>query len=277
MALPININELITGKTVEWERIEFREGWNPERTLRISCAFANDFNNWGGGYIILGVVENRGQPIFPPRGYDNDSTIEVRIFPSRIDIISFPGPLPPIDKESLEKFSFDVRKYRNRRVGEFLKELHLTEGRSTGIPKILKTLERNGSPKPIFKTDNERSYFKITFKIHPDFNLPEAEPTAPDQRQDSTKLALSWDQVGTKSGLSRHQMEDLLKQCQSEQQLTDLMSYFNWKNRTKFRNKFINPLLEMELISLTIPDKPNSPNQKYVTTAKGNALLEIIE
>jgi len=30
MALPININELIHGSTVEWERIEFKEGWNPD-------------------------------------------------------------------------------------------------------------------------------------------------------------------------------------------------------------------------------------------------------
>ena len=48
MALPINISELINGKTIEWERIEFRKGWNPERTLRTITAFANDFNNWGG-------------------------------------------------------------------------------------------------------------------------------------------------------------------------------------------------------------------------------------
>lgn len=27
MPLPININELIHGSTVEWERIEFKEGW----------------------------------------------------------------------------------------------------------------------------------------------------------------------------------------------------------------------------------------------------------
>jgi len=59
MALPININQLISGKTVEWERIEFREGWNPERVLKTICAFANDFNNWGGGYIILGISESR--------------------------------------------------------------------------------------------------------------------------------------------------------------------------------------------------------------------------
>lgn len=29
MALPVNINELINGRTVEWERIEFKKGWNP--------------------------------------------------------------------------------------------------------------------------------------------------------------------------------------------------------------------------------------------------------
>ncbi len=28
MALPINIDQLINGQAVEWERIEFKEGWN---------------------------------------------------------------------------------------------------------------------------------------------------------------------------------------------------------------------------------------------------------
>lgn len=70
MPLPINISELITGKTVEWERIEFREGFNPERLIRTICAFANDFNNWGGGYLILGITEQNGQPILPPVGLE---------------------------------------------------------------------------------------------------------------------------------------------------------------------------------------------------------------
>jgi len=30
MALPINIKELVHGKVVEWERLEFKAGWNPE-------------------------------------------------------------------------------------------------------------------------------------------------------------------------------------------------------------------------------------------------------
>ena len=68
MALPVNISALITGKTVEWERIELRKGWHPERTIKTITAFANDFNNWGGGYIILGIEEKNGAAILPPTG-----------------------------------------------------------------------------------------------------------------------------------------------------------------------------------------------------------------
>ncbi|NOY57768.1 MAG: hypothetical protein GXO75_02385 [Calditrichaeota bacterium] len=124
------------------------------------------------------------------RGYDNDSPIEVRIYPDRMDIISFPGPLPPLDKLKLQKLQIDVRKYRNRRVGEFLKELHLTEGRSTGIPTILREMEKNHSPAPVFETDDERSYFKTTFSVHPEFLKPDSEGPAPDSV--GTKLAPSW-------------------------------------------------------------------------------------
>lgn len=52
MALPINIDDLINCRTVESERIEFKEGWNPEEVIRPLCAFANGINNWGGGYIV---------------------------------------------------------------------------------------------------------------------------------------------------------------------------------------------------------------------------------
>jgi ATP-dependent DNA helicase RecG len=67
-ALPINIDELLKGQIVEWERLEFKEGWNPEAFIRTVSAFANDINNWGGGYLILGVKEELGQPVFPPVG-----------------------------------------------------------------------------------------------------------------------------------------------------------------------------------------------------------------
>ncbi len=42
MSLPINIKDLLHGKPVEWERLEFKAGWNPEAVLHTLCAFAND-------------------------------------------------------------------------------------------------------------------------------------------------------------------------------------------------------------------------------------------
>ncbi len=68
MGLPINIEELIHGQAIEWDRLEFKKGWNPEDILHSICAFANDINNWGGGYVIVGIAEDEGRPILPPEG-----------------------------------------------------------------------------------------------------------------------------------------------------------------------------------------------------------------
>lgn len=104
------------------------------------------------------------------KGYDVREPIEVRIENGTIEIISHPGPDRSVTIEGLKNFKVTNRRYRNRRIGEFLKELHLTEGRNTGFKKILNALERNGSPKPEFETDDEHSYFISRFFIHEGFN-----------------------------------------------------------------------------------------------------------
>ena len=68
--LPINIDDLLRRRTVESERIEYKEGWNPEVVLHTLCAFANDFHNLGGGYVVIGVAEENGQPKLPPVGLE---------------------------------------------------------------------------------------------------------------------------------------------------------------------------------------------------------------
>jgi len=77
MPLPIDISALLAGSLVESERLEFKEGWNPESLLHTLCAFANDFHNLGGGYVIIGVAEKNGHAQMPPVGLD----------PKRIDAI----------------------------------------------------------------------------------------------------------------------------------------------------------------------------------------------
>ena len=52
--LPINLEDLLRRRRVEGERIEYKKGWNPDAIIRTICTFANDFENLGGGYVIIG-------------------------------------------------------------------------------------------------------------------------------------------------------------------------------------------------------------------------------
>ena len=65
MSILISIEKLLSGNFVEGTRMEFKEGWNPKTIMRSVCAFANDFENEGSGYIIVGVVEENGKPVRP--------------------------------------------------------------------------------------------------------------------------------------------------------------------------------------------------------------------
>ena len=102
------------------------------------------------------------------RSYEIRELVEIRIHPDKIEILIFPGPDRSIKQSDIDKGILVARRYRNRRIGEFLKELKLTEGRCTGIPKIRIAMKNNGSPEPVFETDDERSYFLTTLMIHPE-------------------------------------------------------------------------------------------------------------
>lgn len=541
MALPINIKELLNGKVVEWERLEFKKGWNPEDTLHSICAFANDINNWGGGYIIIGVEEKNDTPILPPNGlqqnqldsiqkklheichrltpkyfpvvepyfymnkhilivwvpggdvrpykapetlmkgsqyfswirrysksvkakneeeqllfslsekipyddrinhhadinnfelnlikeflqeinsdftiqsntsieeishvlqigrgpqeyfkpvnvgllfftsdpakffpytkieivefldeigdnliektftgplhiqirsclqyiknsiikekvqkvngkaesnrlynypyeaieealvnavyhksYELREPVEVSIKQDMIEILSFPGPLPPIDNDSLKQFRVTARCYRNRRIGDFLKELHLTEGKATGFPKIRRSMKINGSPDPIFEMDKDRTYFLTTLQIHPNFKLGPSSDQVTDQV--GTKSVLSRDQVMSQANL--HENNELigslvlslsqacpklakpeihaiiLLYCFDPRKITEIMAIVKQTNRSRFKKIYIDKLIELNFLEYTNPNKVIDPNQKYRLTEPGKLLLEKIE
>lgn len=118
------------------------------------------------------------------KGYDVREPVEVRVEPDRIIIISHPGADRSISQEGLREYRVYSRRYRNRRIGEFLKEMHLTEGRNTGFRKIRNALRNNGSPEPLFETDEERTYFATTIFIQPDFKMKMMDDSVNDRGKD---------------------------------------------------------------------------------------------
>ena len=490
MALALNIDELIHGQVIEWERLEFKRGWNPDDVLHTMCAYANDINNWGGGYIIIGIAETNGRPILPPAGlhpnqldsiqgeltqmshrieplyipiiqpyflqgqhilvlycpagdvrpysapetlgkgnlsryhyirsgsrsiraqaetlrrlqeiapripfddrihpaatlkdldlglirsflneikselfdesitmpfselcrlmniargadealrpinagllffsreperffprawievvlrkdeagkdfseryfkgplhvqlrealsfikgtiieehvrkisdraeaerffnypyvaveealanaiyhksYEFGAPIEVQIWHDKIEIFSIPGPVPPVTATVLAKNQRVVaRTYRNSRVGDFLKELHLTEGRGTGIPTIKRAMKNNGSPDPVLETDEQCSYFLTVLSVHKQASV-----------QDSGQVAI-------------------VRYCQNQRSKKEILDYLGLSMHTKNFKRNILPVIEKQWIAMTLPDKPTSRHQRYLITTKGRQLL----
>lgn len=105
------------------------------------------------------------------KNYKEDVPVEIRVYLDQIQIINFPGPDHYIDMEKFAAGKVRARRYRNPKIGEFFKEIDLSEKKSTGISKILRELKRNGSPLPEFETDADRTYMITTIKIHKGFNF----------------------------------------------------------------------------------------------------------
>lgn len=548
MALPVNIPDLIHGQTVEWARLEFKQGWNPEDIIHTICAFANDLHNWGGGYVVVGIAENNGQPVLPPAGlqtnqldkiqgeiiglahqmspnyfpivepyvldgqhilvlwcpagdnrpysapttqgkgaqrahyvrvgsrsvvaqqetlrqlqtlaaripfddrvnqqatiadldlgliqahlqevksalfeqsktmpfadlcrnmliakgahehllpvnvgllffckeperffnrpwielvwhqdstgdsfkelyfkgplqkqlrdalsflqtnilaeqvikhpnkaeadrfynfpyaaveealanavyhksYELGSPIEVQVWPDKIEILSHPGPVPPVDAAVLKNQRRIVaREYRNRRIGDFLKELHLTEGRGTGVPGIYRAMERNGSPLPVLETDADRNYFLTTLPVHPHtkvalgnqesnqvtdlatngaeaivFNSLDELLAFTDGAGD-TVTDIAGDTVTDIVNKEIHpRVKEVLSMLLTPNRRAELFRQMGLSKHTDHRVKYLDPLVKCGWVGLSHPDNPTHPNQTYQTTEAGKRVLRLLK
>jgi ATP-dependent DNA helicase RecG len=549
MALPININDLVNGQSIEWERLKFKQGWNPEEIIHTMCAFANDINNWGGGYIIVGITENEGRPVLPPTGlapenldkiqgevlglayqmlpnyfplmqpyvlqekhilvlwcpagdnrpytapstqgkgaqrypyirfgsrsiiakddnlrrlqeltaripfddringkakiedldlgliqaflqevksdlyeeskripftdlclnmkivngpkealrplnvgvlffsrnpemfidrawielvihkdesgknfsekyfkgpihhqlravldffknnvieekiekvtykaeanryfnfpyeaieealsnavyhksYEMDKPIEIQIWPNKIEILSFPGPVPPVDAQILKQNKRIVaRDYRNRRIGDLLKELHLTEGRGTGFPTIRNAMKENNSPEPIFETDDQSTYFLTLLSANeekttntgtvPFSNLAElssffntlsnqASNQAQSNNDKDFNIFSQWSNEASNQAIEimekeLHDKVIVIFNILSEpKKRAEILESLGLTNQTKNREKYLDPLLNLGWVEMTIPDKPTHKDQKYKRSNQAEILYKLL-
>lgn len=230
------------------------------------------------------------------KSYERPNPVEIQILDDKIEILNFPGPMPPVDKKMLQQKKRIVsREYRNRKLGDYFKELKLTEGRGTGLPIIYDSMEKNGSPVPVFETDEDRNYFLCTLAIHPIAGgvfVSEADQGRDIDGDIDNALIINtietlfehlrsgndlrWNQVGTKL---KHEIQRfhvvVLDFCQIPRNRAEIMDVVGLFNNTRNFNNYIKPLIDWQLIAMMNPEKPTSKNQQYYTTELGNQLLKI--
>jgi ATP-dependent DNA helicase RecG len=193
------------------------------------------------------------------RSYEQREPVEVRVNPDGIEILSYPGPDASIRTEALNGERIVARRYRNRRIGEFLKELDLTEGRCTGIPTIRAAMTENGSPPPRFSTDDQRTHFLVELPVHPQMaGVVAAHDEAHHEAHDGAHEELTETEASVLQFLER-----------DPRSRPDIADQLGLKSRSGNLYKAIDHLRTLGFVELTIPDKPQSKNQKMRITPNG--------
>lgn len=116
-------------------------------------------------------------------------------------------------------------------------------------------MQRNGSPKPVFATDEERTYFLVRLPVHP--KVIELEQESDQVRDQAPPEVIHFLSV-LKGDMSR----------------TEIMAALTLKDEKHFREYYQQAAIAQRLIEMTIPDKPRSRLQKYRLTDLGKRLLE---
>jgi len=112
-------------------------------------------------------------------------------------------------------------------------------------------------PRATIETDEQRSFFLIDIPVHEGFG----------------KIVELHDENVNASVNANEKEYDILHFCKEPQSRRDIFTHIGVIYHSKNYTRFVEPLIDMGLLELTIPDKPKSPNQKFKLTDKGNNLI----
>ena len=185
----------------------------------------------------------------------NDYTREIapkfELFSDRIEITSA-GPLP--EGLSIEEFFEGYSIPRNKELMRIFKDLKLVEQLGTGVQRIL---QHYGKESFMF-TEN---FIRVTFPADEDV-IKYLDKKATEQVTEQATEQVT------------EQVKKLILIMENAQSREELMQLLNLSHREYFRAEFLQKSIELELVELTIPDKPKSSKQKYRLTEKGKKLKE---
>ena len=126
----------------------------------------------------------------------------------------------------------------------------------------------NGSPSPRFETDGDRTYFVSYFPAYP---LVVSKETG----QVGTKLGPSRDQV---TGQVTGQVAvEVLEFCKIPRKSKEIQELVGIKHRETFRDNYLLPIIDKGWLAMTIPEKPQSSKQRYITTEAGKEALKEVQ
>lgn len=176
--------------------------------------------------------------------YTYNTSPIIELYSDRIEITSG-GGLP--QELSQEEFLEGVTAPRNKELIRVFKDVDLIENIGSGVLRILEAYDKSCF---IFMDH----FLRVSFKYRENpfvYDDAAKEKSSKLGSKKSSKLAVS--------------KEEILKLCKTEKSLKEIAEYFGYKDVYKFKNNYINELINENKLEMTIPDKPKSRNQKYIS------------
>ena len=135
---------------------------------------------------------------------------------------------------------------KNPKIAKFFKEIGWVDELGSGVRNIYKYNKIYSGADPEFL---EGDVFKTIIPLTTQATtqaITQATTQAEDESDDGIKA--------------------LLEFCSTPRTRNEMQEFMQLKNREYFRKKILNPLIKGDLLRLTMPDKPTSPNQKYYSS-----------
>lgn len=172
-------------------------------------------------------------------------------YSDHLEILSH-GPLPP--QQTLQGFFDGVSVPVNRELSDIFLQLHISERTGRGVPKII-----NAYDKGIYRFGENTISVILPFdKLQVNSQIKSPPPNIEDYPQKLVSLP-------SKKKVSLILQDKILSFCDKPHSIIEIVEYLGRKDRKGVRLRGILPLVNQGRLAMTIPEKPNSRFQKYVT------------
>ncbi|MCL2831562.1 MAG: putative DNA binding domain-containing protein [Treponema sp.] len=191
---------------------------------------------------------------FCHRDYKSSQNNEVTIHSNRIEIYNpgtFPDGLTPNDFIGGTARSIK----RNPLLAQLMYYVKDIESFGTGLKRITDACNAAG-------VKVEFKMLKLGFSVifyRPEISISDGKIDDKQTNQDTGQ-----DTTTDTTTESNNLMNKILSFCMEPQSRIEIQLFIGLKNKNHFLKKYLNPLIESGKLRMTIPDKPNSKNQKYI-------------
>ncbi|MBU2567957.1 MAG: hypothetical protein KJ967_04200 [Elusimicrobia bacterium] len=187
------------------------------------------------------------------QNYFHYSPSQIRIYNDRIEFYN-----PGYSLKDPDNFATPGSELRNSLITPVFYDMGWAESKGTGFRTQILELKKYGLPEAKWESDEKNDKFTIVFPYPEEQVGQRVAPQVTDQVTAQVTAQVE----------KRDRIAKILKFCEQPQTLKEMMQFINLKHRVYFLKEILTPLLEKKYLKRTIPDKPKSRFQKYITSKR---------